>query len=209
MDAQEVEASALQFMQEATAGRTLKGELIAAAIVGVLLALAIGGTIVWSVWPAKPLAEVMTPAPAVRQADGSMEAARAPDAHPAPPPHMIPKGYHEVSRDAVTVAPSPAAAASGCPPVRVDLSVVRDGNDQRVIASSPDGQVVSAINIPIEAAQLPPPNRPWAAGLSYDTRHATGIWVDRDIGGRLRVGAAVQRLQDGRVEAQIRAGIRW
>ena len=137
-----------------------------------------------------------------------MEAARAPDAHPAPAPHIIPKGYTEVRRDTVTVAPAPAAAASGCPPVRVDLSLVRNGADQRVVASSPDGQIVSAIDVPIEAAMVPAAPKPWAAGLSFDTRHAVGVWVDRDVG-RLVVGGALSRLPDGKTEAQVRVGVRF
>lgn len=193
-----------RFLEEETGGWSFRTKL--EALVAVLFLIA--AVVVWAMWPALPTPEVMTPAPEVRQADGSLLAARAPDPHPAPPPHMIPAGYKEVRRFAATVAPSAAAAASGCPPVTVNLSLVRKGNDQRVEASSPDGQVVSAIDIPIEAAMIPPAPKPWAAGLSYDTRHAVGVWVDRDIG-RMVVGAALSRLPDGRTEAQVRVGVRF
>lgn len=177
-----------------------------AELAGVLVLIV--ALLAFAFWPAKPVHEDVTAAPAVRQADGSMEAARAPDPAPPPAPHIIPRGFHEVRRDTVTVAPMPAAAASGCPPVRVDLSLVRNGSDQRVIASSPDGQVVSAIDVPIEAAIVPPPSKPWAAGLAYGTDHAIGVWLERDVG-RLVLGAQLARTQDGRMQAQLRVGARF
>lgn len=175
-------------------------------VIGVLVLAA--AVVALAFWPAAPVHESVAPAPQVVQPDHSVIAARAPDAHPAPAPHLIPQGYHEVRRDTVTVAPAPAAAASGCPPVRVDLSLVRDGAEQRVVASSPDGQVVSALDVPIEAAIVPTAPKPWAAGLSYDTRHAVGVWLDRDVG-RLVVGGALTRLPDGKTEAQLRVGARF
>jgi len=188
----------------AFAGLSLRTKVESIAVVAVL---ATGG-LWWLTRTPPPVPENLTPAAQQRQADGSVEAARAPDAHPAPAPHIIPKGYTEVRRDTVTVAPAPAAAASGCPPVRVDLSLVRNGADQRVVASSPDGQIVSAIDVPIEAAMVPAAPKPWAAGLSFDTRHAVGVWVDRDVG-RLVVGGALSRLPDGKTEAQVRVGVRF
>jgi hypothetical protein len=163
------------------------------------------GLLAFAFWPAKPVHEDVTAAPQIVQADHSVIAQRAPDAHPPEPMHIIPNGFHEVRRDQVTVAPAPAAAASGCPPVRVDLSLVRNGSDQRVIASSPDGHVVSAIDVPIEATIVPPAPKPWAAGLAYGTDHAVGVWVERDVG-RLRVGAEVSK-GAGPPRAEIRLGV--
>lgn len=177
-----------------------------AELAGIMLLVVV--LLAFAFWPAAAVHEDVTPAPQVIQADHSVIAERAPDAQPPAPPHIIPKGYHEVRRDQVTVAPAPAAAASGCPPVRVDLSLVRNGAEQRVIASSPDGQVVSAIDVPIEAAIVPPAPKPWAAGLSYGTDHAVGVWVDRDVG-RLVLGAQLARAQDGRMQAQLRVGARF
>jgi len=190
--------SELRFMA-GPAAWSLRAKLEAAAALLFIVALVMG----WALWPAKPVPEIVAPAPAVRQADGSLEAERAPDPHPAPAPHIIPKGFHEVRRESVIVAPAPAASS-----VQVDLSLVSDGTQQRVVASSPDGQVVKAIDIPIQPVLMPPPAKPWAAGLSYDTRHAVGIWVDRDVG-RLVVGAALSRLPDGKTEAQVRVGVRF
>jgi hypothetical protein len=188
----------------AFAGLSLRTKLESAAVVAAIA----GSVLAWAYWPAKPVPEVITAAPEVRQADGSMELRRAPDANPAPPPHILPKGFHEERREQFTVAPAPAAAASGCPPVRVALSVVSDDRQHRVIASSPDGQVVDAVDIPIQPVLMPPAARPWAAGMSFDTRHAVGIWVDRDVG-RLVVGGALSRLPDGKTEAQVRVGVRF
>ena len=195
--------SELRFMS-GPAGWTLRAKLELLAGLLFLVALVLG----WALWPAKPAPEVVAPAPEQRQADGSLELRRAPDAHPAPPPHAIPRGFHEERREQFTVAPAPAAAASGCPPVRVALSVVSDDRQHRVIASSPDGQVVDAVDIPIQPVLMPPPARPWAVGMSYDTRHAVGVWVDRDVG-RLVVGGALARLPDGKTEAQVRVGVRF
>lgn len=175
-------------------------------LIGVLLLIV--GLLAFAFWPAAQVHEDITAAPQVVQADNSVIAARAPDATPPPAPHLIPHGFHEVRRDTVTVAPAPGAAASGCPPVRVDLSLVRNGSDQRVIASSPDGQVVSAIDVPIEAAIVPPAPKPWAAGLAYGTDRAIGVWIDRDVG-RLVLGAQLARTQDGRMQAQLRVGARF
>lgn len=197
----EIESLAPNLMREAAAfagwSWRAKLEMLAAIVI------AVAAVLVWALWPAKAVHEDITPTPQVVQADHSVIAARAPDAHPAPPRHIIPKGYVEERREAIVVAPAPAASS-----VEVDLSLVRNGAERRVIASSPDGQVVSAIDIPIEPALLPPAPRPWAAGISYDTRHAVGIWVDRDVG-RLVVGAALSRLPDGRAEAQVRVGVRF
>jgi hypothetical protein len=170
---------------------------------GVAALLVAAALLVWALWPAKTAPEITSAAPEVTQADGSKIAARDPTAASAPAPHIIPAGYHEVRRAQVVVAPASAASS-----VEVDLSLVSDGTQQRVVASSPDGQVIKALDIPIQAVQMPPPARPWAAGLSYGTNRGIGIWVDRDVG-RLVLGATVQRLQDGRSEAQLRIGVRF
>ncbi len=171
-------------------------------IVGVLAIVA--AVLAWALWPPAPVHEIVTPAPQVRQADGSVIAQRAPDPKPAPPRHVLPKGAVEERRESIVVAPAPAASS-----VEVDLSLVRmPDNGRRVIASSPDGTVVSALDIPIEPGLVPLPPKPWAAGLSYGTDHSVGVWIDRDVG-KLVLGAQLARQQDGRVQAQLRAGVRF
>ena len=171
-------------------------------IVGVLTIVA--AVLAWALWPAAPVHEVVTAAPQVRQVDGSVIAQRVPGPKPPAPRHMLPKGAIEERRESVIVAPAPAASS-----VEVDLSLVRmPDNGRRVVASSPDGTVVSALDIPIEPGLVPPPPKPWAAGLSYGTDHSVGLWVDRDVG-KLVLGAQVTRQQDGKVQAQLRAGVRF
>ena len=180
----------------------LKWKLGIAAVVMLTIACALA----WAIRPAPPRVEVTTPAPQVRQADGSVLAERAPPAagQALPPaPHILPRGAREERRERVIVAPTPAAST-----VEVDLSLVRQGAERRVVASSPDGQVLQAIDIPIDPAPLPPAPRPWAAGLAYRTDHAVGLWVERDVG-RLRLGAEVVRRQFGRPEAELRLGVRF
>jgi hypothetical protein len=169
-------------------------------------ALLIAGVLAWAEWPQAPRLEVATPAPQMRQADGSVLAERAPPAadRPLPPaPHILPRGAREERRERVIVAPAPAAST-----VEVDLSLVRQGAERRVVASSPDGQVLHAIDIPIDPVPPPPADRSWAAGLSYSTQHAVGVWLDRDVG-RLRLGAELDRQADGRVQAMLRVGVRF
>src|SRR5690606_9812540 len=95
--------------------------------------------------------EVVTPAPEKRQNDGSLVLERAPDPSPSPPPHALPKGAIEERRVSVVVRPKASESASEpaevpareCPPVRIDLSLIRDTDGgRRVIASSPDGKVI-------------------------------------------------------------------
>lgn len=133
-----------------------------------------------------PVIERVEYRPAVIQDDGSVIAERVPDAKPSPAPHQIPPGHVEVRRVEVEVQPD----APGCPVCRVDLSLVRDNEGgQRVITSSPDGTVTRALDVPILPGLLPPPVRPWAAGVSHDPfNNGFGVWIDRDIS-RIRVGA--------------------
>mgnify|MGYP006172142819 CR=1 FL=1 len=81
-----------------------------------------------------------------RQTDGSVIAERVPDAKPSPAPHQIPRGHVEVRRVEVEVQPD----RPDCPVCRVDLSLVRDDEGgQRVIASSPTGSILRALDVPI------------------------------------------------------------
>lgn len=185
----------------ALAGLSLRTKIESGVVV-----LAVAGGALWHYTrPPVPIPEVLVAAPEQKQDDGSTVVRRAPDPHPAPPPHVIPKGFHEESREQLTVAPSPAAAASGCPPVRIALSVVSDDHQHRVVASSPDGQIVDAVDIPIVAPLVMPPPLKWAAGLSYSTQRETGVWLERDIG-RLRLGVEVAK-GAGSPRAEVRVGV--
>ena len=140
--------------------------------------------------------EVVTYRIPVRQHDGSLIAERRPETAPAPAPHLIPRGWKEERRVSATVKP----AKADCPLVDLDMSLVRDDEGgRRVVLSSPDGEVVSAKDIPIEPALIPAPPRRWAVGLAYEPdRRRSSVWVERDLA-RVRIGAEVSQSREARV----------
>ncbi|WP_148716865.1 hypothetical protein [Chitinolyticbacter meiyuanensis] len=161
-----------------------------------------------------PVPENTAPAARQVQRDGSMVAERSPDPSPSPPPHVLPRGSQEERRVSVTVRPTkqpaPTVAPDGsvrceCPPVTVDLSLVQVDGGRRVVASSPDGQVISALDVPIDPAPLPPPERAWAVGVSYSTAQRWGVWAERDMS-RVRVGLDLEQGGGGDVVARARLG---
>ena len=165
----------------------------AAAIAGVIVGMALG----WMLWRPKP-PKPEPYAPAVVQQDGSLVLERKPmpDAKPA---QQVPKGARVERVVQVKVQPRNATptAATGTPgsgpvnvlpelpPVTVDLSLVRlPDQTRRVIASSPDGEVIGGVDIPVEAAREVKVLR-WAAGYEF----AASTWskthsvlVQRDLG---------------------------
>ncbi|QKJ68014.1 hypothetical protein HQN60_15510 [Deefgea piscis] len=155
-----------------------------------------------------PVSEVVTALPAVQQSDGSVIAARSPVAKPSSAPHVLPTGSREERRIAVTVKPKPSANQASvldCPPVTVDLSLVQSGDGRRIVASSQDGEVVSAIDMPLEASYIPPPAKVWAVGVSYSSDREKGIWLERDLS-RVRLGVDLAQSLSGKNTARVRAG---
>lgn len=158
-----------------------------------------------------PVPEVVEARPEVVQPGGAHVAATLPPdsaaarALPAPDAD-IPKGA-VVQRRGRTILQPRATAASACPPVTVDLQQYQQGDTVRVVASSPDATVLSSVDVPLRPQLLPPPARPWAAGLSYGTDHAVGLWLERDLG-RLRAGVEVER-SAAATTARVRLGVRW
>lgn len=151
-------------------------------IVAMLLALAaIAGAVWWAMRPA-PVAE--PPAPEQHQADGSLILERRPDPA-AQPKQQIPRRAKVERIASVTVQPDAAPPEDGqpCPPVTVDLSLIREPDGgRRVIASSPDGRVVGGLDVPVELVPVPPLSRKWATGLSWEPVHRTyGVWIERDV----------------------------
>lgn len=179
----------------------------AALIVGVIAGMVVS----WILW--KPKKTVETYAAAEVQADGSQKIERKPDPS-AKPPHMVPKGAKVERVIQVRVQPRPADPLPSihgsdetalpqppspvpCPPVTVDLSLVRlpDGM-RRVIASSPDGTILpGAVDIPVEAAAPEPRKMVWAAGAYWKATQwgtSQGITAERDLA-FLRIGADLGR----------------
>lgn len=201
---------------------------------GLCATLAVG--ITW--WIMRPTPVIETAAPAVTQSDGSLVVERAADAA-AKPAHKVPKGATvervvqidvrprrpATVKDSLTPAdPEPAAlrhgvvlppAAVPCPPVRLDLSLVREPDGaRRVVASSPDGDILRALDIPVETAAPPPAPHRWAAGASYaPVERAAGLWIERDLG-RVRIGLDINQTRPRiagptDIEARLRVGVTW
>lgn len=168
---------------------------------------------------ATPKVEDTAPAAAQSQADGSVIPERRPPAGKVEAaPHKLPSGSVEERRVSVTVKPRAKARSSGpetsavldCPPVTVDLSLVRSGSGRRAVVSSPDGEVLKALDIPLEAVAMPS-ERHWAAGLSCnpgDCQRTAGVIVQRDLG-RVRLGAELARDPAGGIGSRVHAMWSW
>lgn len=184
------------------------------------LSVVTAASIVMLLWPLpKPIVEVAKPA--VVQPDGSTVIERTDTQPSVRPPHVVPKGAKVervvqvkvkpkvVIADGIKAAPSLSPDAKPANnPITVDLSLVRLKDDtKRVIASSPDGEIVGGMDIPIETLTYKP--QVWAAGISVDPVHQVGgVWVERDIG-RLRVGAEVGANRYRDFETRLRVGVTW
>jgi hypothetical protein len=103
---------------------------------------------------------------------------------------------------------SSAPPACSCAPVTIDLGLIRMPDEtRRVVAMARGGEILSAIDIPIETAQ-PRVETHWAAGVLYEPRRREyGAFLDRDLG-PLRLGVQVER-RDGRTATWVRAGVRF
>jgi hypothetical protein len=167
-----------------------------------------------------------TYAPAARQQDGSLVLDRKPQqdakpvqqipkgakverivqvtVHPNPGPGPLRPSASDASGtvDNRETAPPLISVPGGnenkppCPPVRVDLSLVRmPDQSRRVVASSPDGVVVGGVDIPVDAA-VPQRVLKWAAGPSWNPADRTfGAWIERDAG-FLRLGADLHQVRE-------------
>ncbi|MDM4772752.1 hypothetical protein [Solimonas sp. SE-A11] len=173
-------------------------------LLALLLGLLAGVFIGWHLHPApRVVVEDLRPVAAQRQSDGSLIAARsAAPATPLEPPHALPRGSREERRIAVTVQPR----REDCPPISLDLSLLQLDGGRRVLASSPDGEVIQALDLPLEATLVPPPKRGWAAGASLDQYAGQpGLWLERDLG-RFRVGADLVMDEGGALQGRARLG---
>ena len=168
----------------------------------------------WGASEAAPVPEVMAAAPAVRQGDGSLVLPRQPVAAAALPvaPHAIPPGATERRRVLVKLQPRPvdgAAAGCSCVPVDMALSLIEQDGGQRVIASATGADVLAGADLAIVPANLAPPRRVWAAGLSMAlaSDRAPGVWIERDLAAvRVRAEAIARQ---GQVEPRLAVGWSW
>lgn len=178
----------------------IKRNLIIAAIVAAVIAALFVG---WKLWHKNPVVE--TYSAEQRQEDGSVMLERKPDAA-AKPTHAVPKDS-KVER--VVKLEVKAKEKPDCPPVNVDLSLVRLPDEtRRVIASSTNGEVLAGVDIPVESAS-PVSTPKWAAGLSMSPiTRGYGVFVDRDLG-PFRVGAEVNQSDVYGLDFRIKAGLRF
>lgn len=185
-----------------------------APVAAICLAIFAAAAFGWWLGQPKPVQE--TAAPEVRQPDGSVILERRPDPE-AKPKQQIPRKAKVERVAQVTVQPDAIAeAGKPCPPVTVDMTLIREPDGmRRVLASSPDGQVVGGIDVPVETAAPPAEPKRWAAGLSWSPGSSTaGVWIERDVpvfSQVVRVGADLNQVRATPyatgVEGRLRVGL--
>lgn len=165
------------------------------------------------------------------QADGSVKAPRVPVPAGNLPkaPHIIPDGSTEKRRISVTVKPNPPIRdlpplkpdESGlcqipetltCPPVTVNLSLVEDSDrGHSVIASSPDGEVIESIDIPIfDFSEPPTPNAIHVFGnTSQDVYSASFTRTLNLFGKKIDMGVAAIHTETGKTVHMVGGGFRF
>jgi hypothetical protein len=187
-------------------------ETFAAGTAGLIIGLISG----WFLWGAVTPEPAPIYVPEIVQRDGSKLLEVKPTTKPSKPPHTLPKGAKEERRVQVVVQPpkvpifhDPGITAGAdkksllvdsceCPPVTVNLSLIRlADNSRRVQASSPDGTIVAGVDVPIEP-QKPAKTHPWAIGgvYTYDGANRFGAFIDRDLG-PFRLGGEVFQSTSG------------
>ena len=153
-------------------------------------------------------------APQVKQKDGSVILKRDPEAKPDAPAPKLPGKVERTMVVKVKPKPVPKVepvkpdangfcpVAKECPALTVRLDLIQQDEGRRVVASSPDGDIVGGIDIPVEKWIKRNENK-WAAGVTYDTDKKPGAFLDRDLG-PFRVGVEA----DAEV-VRARVGIRF
>lgn len=183
------------------------------ALAGALVGFGVG----YRVFAPRKVAEVYKPAQ--RQKDGSLVIERKPDPT-AKPTAIVPKGgtVERVVRIRVqpgapvpvtpepvapvvprgTIEPIPAAVPASrsdslvCPPVDVELTLVRmRDQSRRVVASAKGGTIIGGVDIPVESAVVPRSLR-WSAGVFGDpVARTVGGWLARDVGPFRAIGTVL------------------
>lgn len=199
-----------------------------------LLVLAAGAAIHWYLTKPDPVPRD-TVAGQVVQADGSVVLTRVPvDKIPDPPAHQLPKGAVEERRVHVVIRPyavpvqekTSAAgeaelkpsecreviSAATCPPIHVDLSLIRDATGRRVVASSPDGDVIEGLDIPVESAVITVRHPKTEIGADYGGRGTYAVRVMHEfsvLGVPVLLGPAVINTPDSGAAVAVSFGIRF
>lgn len=203
-------------------------------LISVIVTLALS----WQLWkPELPVPEVSKPE--VKQDDGSIIVEKKPDAA-AKTTVKIPKkstveriikftvqaktpvstitGKVEVTERATQEVMSKASmqdtspeATLICPPVDVEMVLVRNEDETRSVIIKSDGTIINALDIPVEAAKRIESQPVWAVGAVIDPFKQTfGAFVDRDLG-FARLGLQLNQRSQGDIpnEVWVKAGIRF
>ena len=168
---------------------TTEGKIAAIALTaGVVVGLGAGMWLGWTI--NRPQKSLETPAPAIIQSDGSHALERRPEANPQPK-HQLPAGSKLVRQVSVEVMPRTSGSAPEAKesprPVTVDLSLVEmPDKTQRVVASSPDGEIVGGVDIPVQPVVVPHEQK-WAVSMLvgydvYRNRRVYGAMAQRTAG---------------------------
>lgn len=181
------------------------------AVLILLIGIAIGLLIGYHLWHVTPAPAAESVAAEVRQHDGSVVLVRVPVpfATISYAVHQIPPDTVEERRGSVTIQPVRGAGCM-CGPVTVDWSLVRGDDGRRMVVSSPDGEVVTGIDIPILLDSQPDYRN--ALGVTWRPEQpAYGVMYQRDLG-RVRLGVKADVVEDGRATlsgGEVNALWRW
>jgi hypothetical protein len=182
---------------------------LAFLVVGLISGISLG-------WLYNPAPRWEPPAPAVRQSDGSLILERKSDPT-AKAPAGIPRGSKLVRVVKVEVQPKPTRVqdhnsdtldgtnvALICPPAEIDLSLIRTpDNTERVVSSSPNGTILSGVDIPVAPVRIAKIARWSVSALSgYETTRA-----HRALGGSIAYWRGPFLLQGGAVGSTAFVGI--
>lgn len=150
-----------------------------------------------------PVRESTAPAPAVRQHDGSLIAARAPDSKPPPAPHTLPSGATEIRRITSTIKPP------DCAPIHVTTSLVAIDDGIRAIVSTDNGEVIDSVDTPIRPMVMTQTLK-WSVIGSVDAvdRKKWSVSLNRDFG-RLVLGGAIRTDERGNAHPWLNVGFRF
>ena len=198
---------------------------IVAGLLAVLLIFGGGVGLGWKLFRPKPVATVEVALPALRQTDGSLILERAPDAN-AKPAQQIPAGAKVERIERIVVRPTaPSTSVAATAPTNgsgqlaagpipalpstteVDLTLLRmPDSSERVVASSPDGEIVGGIDVPVAAA----PREPKQTALGgYDPINKAYLAGYLRKVGPFQVGAVGTYSAANRFNGYVVVGLSW
>jgi hypothetical protein len=188
--------------------RTRIAICVGCAILSLILGLVAG----YMIRDSMEVPEDVSPAPAVRQDDGSLIAERRHDPDPPPAPHQIPAGSTEERRIVATIRPAhPDPVTGRCPELKLTTSLIRDGRGRRAVLGALNGDIISGLDTPIVPGTVAAEPK-WALGPSYGLIDGSwGLRVDYDWTPRIRLSldAYLDRDRFGEAKPAARVSAMW